>query len=246
MTSEEDSMTTAELAERAGTTKRTIRYYLAEGLLPPAGGTSARLEFQRDHEVRLRLIQHLQAAGIKLAAVKGILARYSLGEMEGLVEAFDRGEHPSVGDGTLPPQPMVQSLREAPLSLVYGTVREPQPPPPVPPGAERPLLDGDDDATGPAGFTVAEASFPSAPEAPGGLWHRIRLADEVEMLVRAPLDPHRKPLVEQVVAYGLQRLAPRDYEAGTSPAFSFAPAHPAPGGDPVGQPTTPEAQEEAP
>ena len=94
--------------------------------------------------------------------------------------------------------------------------------------------------------TKAEASFPAAPEVPGGLWHRIPVAEEVEMLVRAPLDPTRRKAVEDILAFGLQRLAPREYGSGTSPAFSSAPAHPAPGGDPVGQPTTPEAQEEAP
>jgi|GEM_PF-614419 len=261
MTSEEYAMTTAELAERAGTTKRTIRYYLAEGLLPPAGGTSTRLEFQRDHEVRLRLIQHLQAAGIKLAAVKGILARHSPEELEGLVEAFDRGEHPAIEEGTVPPRPVVESLRETPLSLLYGTVRESK--------ADLPYLTGagDDHEPAPAGPATAEASFPWASEVPGGLWHRIRLADEVEMLVRAPLDPHRKPAVEQVVAYGLHRLAPR--EGGSAPTRPSSPndtsispggepvgpshspsahshTHPSPGGDSVGQITTPEAQEEAP
>jgi DNA-binding transcriptional MerR regulator len=301
-------MTTAELAERAGTTKRTIRYYLAEGLLPPAGGTSARLEFQREHEIRLRLIQYLQDAGIKLAAVKGILHRYSLQEIEGLVEAFDRGEHPSVGDLKEQPPGNGAILREGPLSLLYGTVRESRltpfgpsvshqglqeeteapvqgssiggsqgkaPPDPEatlhPEGASRageePPVEGAAAAAAPAPAPAAEpnpGALPSPPET-SDLWHRIRLAEEVEMLVRAPLDPQRKPLVEEVVAYGLQRLASRDLgRAPTVPGspndIPFSPGgervgpsqqpsahnHPSPGGDSAGQITTPKAKEETP
>jgi DNA-binding transcriptional MerR regulator len=277
-------MTTAELAQRAGTTKRTIRYYLAEGLLPPAGGTSTRLEFQREHELRLRLIQHLQTAGIKLGAVKGILDRYSLEDVENLVDSFDRGEHPAVGETPDGPSPTAGILREVPLSLVYGTVREPRTSPigglwlEEAPPHEEPVL-GEELAAWrvPAGAapsassaspaspaSPASSAAPSSPVLPASpassaspgrtasLWHRICLADEVEMLVRAPVDPERKAAIEEVVAYGLERLAsngpPEDpLDTGNSAdTVDAAHPHPSPGGDSVGQPSTPTADEEAP
>jgi len=283
-------MTTAELAQRAGTTKRTIRYYLAEGLLPPAGGTSTRLEFQREHELRLRLIQHLQTAGIKLGAVKSILDRYSLEDVENLVESFDRGEHPAVGETPEGPSPTAGILREVPLSLVYGTVREARTSPAgdlwleKAPAHEEPVLGeelaawrvpvGAAPSASPASSAAppspvlpafpASSAAPSSPvlpaapassAAPGrtaSLWHRISLADEVEMLVRAPVDPERKAAIEEVVAYGLERLAsdgPPENPLDTGNSVDTVDAahpHPSPGGDSVGQPSTPTADEEAP
>jgi hypothetical protein len=79
------------------------------------------------------------------------------------------------------------------------------------------------------------------------------------MLVRAPLDPQRKPLVEEVVAYGLQRLASRDLgRAPTVPGspndIPFSPGgervgpqqpsahnHPSPGGERAGPSQQPSA-----
>lgn len=105
-------MKTSELADRTGTTKRTIRYYLAEGLLPPAEMKGSHMEFGREHELRLRLIKHLQGAGVKLGAVKQLIRGYSLAQVEELVDAFDRGETPSLPEATV--------LREPPLTLLYA------------------------------------------------------------------------------------------------------------------------------
>lgn len=119
---EDDGMTTAELAERTGTTKRTIRYYLAEGLLPEAGGSRSRMEFDREHELRLRLIRHLQEAGLKLSAIRQVVPRHDVSEVEALVEAYDRGETPAI---TPPPttSPLrSQSVASSPVGLVYDSV----------------------------------------------------------------------------------------------------------------------------
>jgi len=221
-------MTTAELAERAGTTKRTIRYYLAEGLLPPAMGTSARLEFDREHELRLRLIQHLQAAGIKLGAVKGLLSRYSLEDVEGLVEAFDRGEHPTLGDQAheSPPPGMV---RQGPLSLLYGTV---------------PNRSSSRETASPSAAASPFTGTPPSGEA-AHFWRRIRLADDVEMMVRAPLAPGLTEAVEEVVAYGMERLAPERLALDRPGPAEPAPRPTLPGGA-AGQTPNPTADEEAP
>ena len=72
------------------------------------------------------------------------------------------------------------------------------------------------------------------------------------MLVRAPVDPERKAAIEEVVAYGLERLAsngpPEDpLDTGNNAdTVDAGHPHPSPGGDSVGQPSTPTADEEAP
>lgn len=120
-------MTTSELAEKTGTTKRTIRYYLAEGLLPPPGGSSARMEFDEEHALRLRLIRHFQEAGVKLGAMKSSLGRYTVEEVQKLLEAFDRGEAPPLellAGGEAPPPLAPGSPGPSSLALVYSAARK--------------------------------------------------------------------------------------------------------------------------
>jgi MerR family Zn(II)-responsive transcriptional regulator of zntA len=60
-----------DLAKRAGTTMRTIRYYEERGLLEPAGRTKGGFRLYHEEELRrLRLIRNLQVLDIPLAQVK--------------------------------------------------------------------------------------------------------------------------------------------------------------------------------
>ena len=65
----EKSWTLAGLAEETGLSRRTIRYYIARGLLdgPLKAGRGSR--YGRRHLERLRLIQRHQAEGKTLAAI---------------------------------------------------------------------------------------------------------------------------------------------------------------------------------
>ena len=62
-------MTLAEIAEASGLPARTIRFYIARGLLsgPVKGGRSA--EYTADHVARLEEIQRLQAEGRTLSEI---------------------------------------------------------------------------------------------------------------------------------------------------------------------------------
>jgi DNA-binding transcriptional MerR regulator len=66
-------MTLAELAEHAGIPARTIRFYIARGLLqgPVKAGRDA--EYSRDHLQRLEEIKKLQAEGRTLTAIGQLL-----------------------------------------------------------------------------------------------------------------------------------------------------------------------------
>src|SRR5688572_20946479 len=59
-----------ELAEEAGVSVRTVRYYIAEGLLPPPVVAGARSHYTRAHLDRLRLIGHLKAAYLPLREIR--------------------------------------------------------------------------------------------------------------------------------------------------------------------------------
>jgi DNA-binding transcriptional MerR regulator len=66
--------TLAELAEEAGLSPRTIRYYISRGLLdgPLVAGRGA--VYSIEHVERLKTIQRLQAEGAMLAQIGRVLA----------------------------------------------------------------------------------------------------------------------------------------------------------------------------
>src|SRR5262245_17299404 len=62
--------TISELAESAGTTPRTVRYYTAEGLLPPPDARGRFAVYSDEHLDRLRLIGRLKEAYLPLNAIR--------------------------------------------------------------------------------------------------------------------------------------------------------------------------------
>ncbi len=76
----------AELAEQAGVTPRTVRYYVAEGLLPSPGGSGQQRTYSREHLLRLRAIKRLKDAYLPLEEIRRRLEGLSLDEMQALVE----------------------------------------------------------------------------------------------------------------------------------------------------------------
>ena len=59
-----------ELAEQAGVSPRTVRYYIALGLLPSPGRLGPGTRYGRDHLDRLRLVKRLQEERLSLAEIR--------------------------------------------------------------------------------------------------------------------------------------------------------------------------------
>ena len=62
--------TLADLERETGVPPRTIRYYIAEGLLQPAYGRGPSATYDADHLLRLRLIQQLKDQRMPLREIK--------------------------------------------------------------------------------------------------------------------------------------------------------------------------------
>ncbi|MFN8636907.1 MAG: MerR family transcriptional regulator [Chloroflexota bacterium] len=60
----------AELAARAGVTPRTIRYYVAEGLLPSPGGRGQHRAYREEHLQQLDQIRQMKAAYLPLHEIR--------------------------------------------------------------------------------------------------------------------------------------------------------------------------------
>lgn len=68
-----ESMRIDDLAQRAGLTVDTIRYYQREGLLPPAVRAGRAKLYGPDHLARLAQIRELQGRRFSLAAIRALL-----------------------------------------------------------------------------------------------------------------------------------------------------------------------------
>ena len=71
--SEGKRYTIEDLVEKTGFSRRTIRYYVQEGLLDPPAGRGRGGFYFDSHLQRLMHIRRLQAQGLKLAAIAGIV-----------------------------------------------------------------------------------------------------------------------------------------------------------------------------
>ena len=63
----------AELAELGGVTRRTVRYYVQEGLLPAPLGVGRGRHYGADHLERLLQVRHLQEQGRTLEEIRSAI-----------------------------------------------------------------------------------------------------------------------------------------------------------------------------
>jgi DNA-binding transcriptional MerR regulator len=83
--SDERSYSIGELAEAAGVTPRTIRYYTGEGLLPKPDTRGQYAQYGGEHLLRLRLIARLKESYLPLSEIRAYLAPLSADEMRALL-----------------------------------------------------------------------------------------------------------------------------------------------------------------
>jgi DNA-binding transcriptional MerR regulator len=78
-----------ELAEQAGVSARTVRYYVQRGLLPAPAFRGRDTAYGREHLLRLRIIRRLQDRFLPLDAIEAALAHRSLAELERMAAGHD-------------------------------------------------------------------------------------------------------------------------------------------------------------
>jgi len=76
----------ADLEEQVGIPSRTIRYYISQGLLPPAHGRGPSATYDLGHLMRLRMIGSLRSTHLPLDQIKERLANLSDSEIAALLE----------------------------------------------------------------------------------------------------------------------------------------------------------------
>jgi len=172
-----------ELADLAGVTPRTVRYYMSQGLLPSPGASGPGAKYDDTHLGRLRLVRRLQREHLPLAEIRQRLAGLDDTAIATLAEAPAAVADPQ--DSALdyirrvlgPPQVQPNrhlAMKQLPLRA-YSLATEPVTDVPIP-------------------------NILSVEPAPGrsferSQWERIPLAPDIELHVRRPLP---RPLAKQV------------------------------------------------
>src|SRR5215213_279576 len=76
----------ADLSRLSGVTPRTVRYYVAQGLLPSPEQAGPSTRYGEGHLARLRLIKRLQREHLPLAEIRGRLERMGDDELHAALD----------------------------------------------------------------------------------------------------------------------------------------------------------------
>lgn len=187
MTSQSQTMTLAELTEAADVSTRTVRYYIAEGLLPPPEGAGPSSVYTAGHLARLRLIAHLKAAYWPLKEIRRRLSGLSDAEVEAALEEGDVSPQiaSSQADTAMAPARdylAVLEQRSKYKSVAPASRAPASPAPPVSfPGAPPPGAPPDRESVRDLDLVPDSHLLPDV-EA-GSLWRRIPLGEEAELVI---------------------------------------------------------------
>lgn len=82
-----EERTLKDLCEESGVSERTVRYYMAQGIIPPAPRSGPGVRYPRAHVTRLRLIRKWQEANLPLEQIRKQLADLDDVEVERLYQS---------------------------------------------------------------------------------------------------------------------------------------------------------------
>ena len=201
-----ERMSLGELTEAAGVSVRTVRYYIAEGLLPPPEGAGPQSAYTPGHLDRLRLILRLKAAYLPLKQIRRRMA--GLGD-ETVRALLREGPGKTSAETALPPEEdrhladareylALMEGREAyhtePLALRFDLAAPSVPEADPAPARRR--------APRPAGVIPARpAQEREEHEAGGGLWRRIALGEEAELIISDRVYARHRERVDWLVRW---------------------------------------------
>jgi DNA-binding transcriptional MerR regulator len=87
MMRDREEFSIADVQDLTGVSGRTIRYYVSQGLIPPAHGRGPSAKYDRGHLVRLNAIQRMKSERLALDEIKSRLDGLSDRQIATLVES---------------------------------------------------------------------------------------------------------------------------------------------------------------
>jgi DNA-binding transcriptional MerR regulator len=208
--SEQPRYSLSELTDEAGVSVRTVRYYIAEGLLPPPVTAGPRSFYTQAHLDRLRLIDRLKASYLPLKEIRRRLTALDDEEIQRLVEAAAE---------TPPPSAIQEAASRPPDSAASYIARLLHTPAPTAPASPSPMplqaglrehdrvlarrIAPDEEEVSAMGrlFDESNAASPPETELEGTSWRRIPLGDDAELLIRDGVYQRKRERVDWLVGW---------------------------------------------
>lgn len=197
------SYTIGELAQQAGVTPRTVRYYTTEGLLPQPDTRGRYARYSHAHLARLAEIVRLKAQYLPLHVIRERLTKDagSSSEIQPSVSAAPPLRLSKTGPSARNAPPHIAGARHDAEPLRAGTeasVHAGTPGDSVPP-LQLGHYQFFPDLPEPLAAQTGEGAEPER-------WQRISLAPGVELHVREPLSPERRRRLEALIAAARDQL----------------------------------------
>lgn len=181
-----------ELADQAGVSVRTIRYYISQGLLPAPDTKGRYATFNEEYRLRLELIRRLKEAFLPLKEIRDRIAGLDPAQIQALLDQLDGGNLNIRQDKNFivaepqnalyEPKPLSSALDY--ISQVMGTQDAARSRPgsnqPLPPSTVRPVL-----------------RSPQQVET----WQRIVLVPGVELNIRSSEEPFYRERIRQIIEF---------------------------------------------
>lgn len=225
----EDGMSLGALTKAADVSTRTVRYYIAEGLLPPPTVAGPRSAYTQGHLNRLRLIGRLKDAYLPLREIRRRLDALTDDEVRRLLRTLEEEDRPGRPPGPLaaPPVPRIGEAPPDSAAAYLARVRW-RSAEATSPRVPRAMSLSDEAApeasdAAPAFWMAAEmeeapsdetvlgaAVLPAPPAAPTDsspaeanpdAWRRVPLGDDAELLIRESVYRRKQDRVEWLAAW---------------------------------------------
>lgn len=181
-----------ELAEQVDLPVRTIRYYIAEGLVPGPGARGKAAAYGEEHLLRLRLVKRLSRQHIPLSEMQQFLSHLSTAEIRSLLEEEEmRVRELEQGDQSAEAKDYIAGLlknaRAARRSIPEETRRNE-------PGQGSSWPRTPSQVPGPAPSVLPLPTPAPASE----VWHHWELAPGVELHIRSDAEYRERGLIERL------------------------------------------------
>lgn len=188
-----------ELCAMADVTVRTVRYYIAEGLLPPPTGHGAAARYSEDHLDRLLVIGAMKERYLPLREIRRTLDAMSARDIAETAGLIRQQSESTSGD----------AIAEAPGSHA-GPSSSPSPvgtmamsPPPERSSAADYIADVLERDRRPRGHAIRIP--PPPPDPAETTWRRVPITADAELLIEEATYARRREQIESLVAWA-QRI----------------------------------------
>lgn len=205
----DDQLLISELAERAGVSVRTIRFYISEGLLPPPQVRGRYSVYDEEYLTRIELIKRLKGAYLPLKEIRRMVESLSREEIERMLHKLS--EPSSTPSPASPPAtaPSSSGIRESGLPEALDYISRVLQSQTASVSKEGPLLPA---AAPPLPAPLSQAGrlhasartslfqeSDSQPDESESSWRRYTIQPGVELLVSEKVYYQSAPLIHRIV-----------------------------------------------